>query len=77
MSGLTYLRERDEYVGPFASRGDAARFLIAMAASGESLEGVEIVEIDSTADPGPNAVSVKERKRLLDKVKRSPRSRPG
>ncbi len=75
MSGLTYVREGDEYVGPFASRGDAARFLIAMAASGESLEGVEIVEIESDADPAPKAVSVEERKRLLAKAKRPPRPR--
>ncbi len=69
MSKLVYLREANEYVGPFASRGDAERFLTLMASFGESLEGIEIVEIASVANP----VSVKERKQLLGKVKRSPR----
>jgi len=68
-----YLREKDELVGPFCSRGDAERFLIAMTLCGESLEGIEIVEIDSAANSVPNAVSAKERKRLLKKVKKSPR----
>lgn len=71
MSKLIYLREADEYVGPFAGRGDAERFLILMRSFGESLEGIEIVEIDSVANSAPNAVSAEERKQLLDKVKRS------
>ena len=57
MSGLVYLREKNEYVGPFCNRGDAARFLIAMAASGESLEGVEIVEI---VRDGPMTLELKK-----------------
>ncbi len=72
-----YLREADEYVGPFAGRGDAARFLIMMAAFGESLEGVEIVEIDRATTPTLNAVSVEERKKLIDRAKRSPKPRRG
>ncbi len=75
MSKQIYLREADEYVGPFAGRGDAERFLVLMTSFGESLEGIEIVEIDLVTDPAPNAVSVEERKQLLDKVKRSPKPR--
>jgi hypothetical protein len=68
---LIYVRESYEYVGPFASRGDAERFLILMTSFGESLEGIEIVEFDSDANSLPNAVSIEERNRVLDKVKRS------
>jgi len=73
MSRLIYLREANDCVGPFASRGDAERFLVAMMSSGESLEGIEIVEIDSAVSSVRNALSVKERIRLLRKVKKSPR----
>ncbi len=71
MSKLIYLQEADEYVGPFHSRGDAERFLVLMRSFGESLEGIEIVEIDGVANAAPKAVSVEERKQLLDKLKRS------
>ncbi len=70
MGKLIYLREADEYVGPFAGRGDAERFLILMASCGESLEGIEIVEIDNDANPAPDTVSVEERKKLLNALKR-------
>ncbi len=73
MCRLIYLRDAGEYVGPFASRGDAERFLIAMASFGESLKDIEIIEIDSDADSVPNAMSIRERKRLVKKVKKSSR----
>ena len=66
-----YLREKDEYVGPFCSRGDAERFLIAMTLCGESLEGIEIVEISDAAKTVSNAMSVEERQKLLDKANQS------
>jgi hypothetical protein len=47
-----------------------------MADFGESLEGIEIVEIDSDVNLGPNAVSVEERKHLFEKAKRPPRRLP-
>ncbi len=72
MSKLIYLREADEFVGPFAGRGDAERFLFLMTSLGESLVGIEIVEIDTVVNSAPKAVSVEERKQLLDKLKRSP-----
>ncbi len=72
MSRLIYVREEDEYVGPFARHRDAELFLDLMTLSGESLEGIEIVEIDS--DSAPDAVSVEEREQLLSKKKRPPRS---
>ncbi len=75
MSRLIYVREMDEYVGPFLSRRDAEIFLALMANCGESLEGIEIIEIDSKANLAPDAVSAEERKRLLKKAKRSPRFR--
>ncbi len=62
-----YLREKDEYVGPFCSRGDAERFLELMVLHGDSLEGIEIVQIDN-AKTVSNAVSVEERQKLLDKT---------
>ncbi len=43
-----------------------------MATFGESLEGIELVEIDSDANAVPNAVSVEGRKQLLEKVKKRP-----
>ncbi len=70
---LYYVHEMDEYVGPFVTLGDAELFLALMADAGDSLEGIEIVEIDGDANLAPHAVSVDERKQLLDKVKRSPR----
>ncbi len=75
MSRLIYLREANEFVGPFASRGDAERFLTLMKLSGESLEGIETVEIDGHSTP--NAISVEERRQLLGKAKRPPRSPHG
>lgn len=72
---LIYLREAKEYVGPFATRADAGRFLIAMESFGESIEGIEIVEKDSDANSVQNVVSVEERRQLLSKVKRSLRRR--
>ncbi len=71
MSRLIYLQEANDYVGPFASRRDADLFLALMRVSGETLEGIEIVEIES--DSVPNAVSVEERKELLSTLKRLPR----
>ena len=47
-----YLRERDEQVGPFHSRQDAERFLVLMELFGVSREGIEIVELDTSARPG-------------------------
>ncbi len=46
-----YLREGDEYIGPFGSRGDAERFLTLMQFSGTIIEGIEIVEIASDLQP--------------------------
>ncbi len=63
-----YLREKDEYVGPFYSREDAERFLVLMELSGESREGIEVVEIENAAKTVSKAVSVKERQQLLDKA---------
>jgi hypothetical protein len=78
MSRLIYLREANEYVGPFATRADAGRFLVAMESFGESVEGIEIVEFDKAANPVLQVVSVEERRRLLSKVKRSlVNNRPG
>ncbi len=45
-----YLREEGQYVGPFHTREDAELFLIAMEASGESLEGIEILEISDSGE---------------------------
>ncbi len=64
-----YLHEKDEYVGPFYRRQDAELFLALMELFGESLEGIEIVEIETTAKTVSNAVSIKERKRLLHERK--------
>ncbi len=75
MSRLIYLREADEYVGPFATRGDAERFLTLMLSSGESLEDIELVEIDIVATSALSVVSVKERKQLLEKGKQLRRRR--
>ncbi len=75
MSRLVYLRESDEYVGPFATREDAERFLTLMLSSGESLEDIELVEIDIVATSALNVVSVKERKELIEKGKRLRRRR--
>ncbi len=75
MRKLIYLREANEYVGPFASRGEAELFLGAMVLSGENLEGIEIVEIDNISGSPPKAVSIVERRRLLEKAKRSRRSK--
>ncbi len=47
-----YLCEGDEYVGPFQSHEDAERFLLLMKASGESPEGIEIVELSNAAGVG-------------------------
>ncbi len=65
-----YLHEKDGYVGPFYRRQDAKLFLELMELFGESLEGIEIVEIETTAKTVSNAVSFKERKRLLHERKR-------
>ncbi len=46
--GKFYLREGNQCVGPFHSRGDAERFIILIEASGESSEGIEILEIGGT-----------------------------
>ncbi len=75
MSRLVYLRESDEYVGPFATREDAERFLTLMLSSGESLEDIDLVEIDIVATSALNVVSVKERKELIEKGKRLRRRR--
>ncbi len=47
-----YLRENGECVGPFHTREDALRFLVLMELSGESIEGIEIVETDAVPDTG-------------------------
>ncbi len=75
MSRLTYLREADEYIGPFTRRSDAEVFLALMLSSGESIKGIEIIEIDIVATAALKAVSVKEREKLLEKVKRLRRRR--
>jgi hypothetical protein len=67
MSKPVYLHEADEYVGPFASREDAERFLILMEAHGVSSEGIEIVEVDAEADAVGGATSARERIQLLTK----------
>ncbi len=41
-----YLREADEYVGPFCKRRDAERFLELMELFGESSEGIEVIELE-------------------------------
>ena len=46
-----YLREGDEYVGPFRGREDAERFLSLMELLGESPEGVKIVELMADGRP--------------------------
>ncbi len=48
MAGI-YLREQDEQVGPFHTRQDAEHVLILMELFGVSCEGIEIVELDTTA----------------------------
>ncbi len=48
-----YLRNGHEYVGPFYRREDAVRFLILIESSGESSEGIEIVELDDTVPTLP------------------------
>ena len=47
-----YVREGDEQVGPFHSRQDAERFLILMELFGTRREGIELIEVDTTARPG-------------------------
>ena len=42
-TGAVYLREGNEYVGPFLNRMHAERFLLLMVLHGESLSGVKIV----------------------------------
>ncbi len=42
-----YLREADEYVGPFCKRRDAERFLELMELFGASSEGIEIIELEA------------------------------
>ncbi len=73
---LYYVHEMDEYVGPFVTHREAELFLTLMADAGDSLEGVEIVEIDGDVNLALHAVSHDERKQLLDKLKRSPRLPP-
>ncbi len=66
-----YVREEDEYVGPFNSREDAERFLVLVELSGESSKGIEIVEIDNAAAAVSKAVSAEERQQLLDNARTS------
>lgn len=73
MRRLIYVHQMDEYVGPFLTRRDAEVFLTLMSTCGESLEGIEIVEIDGDVNSAPKAVSAEERKQLLGRAKRSPR----
>ncbi len=40
-----YLREGEEYVGPFCAREDAERFLYLMDLFGAGHEGIEIVRL--------------------------------
>jgi hypothetical protein len=49
---VIYLYERDgQYVGPFKSREDAARFIELMELCGEDWTGTEIVVVEGTLDP--------------------------
>ncbi len=53
-----YLREGEEYVGPFRAREDAERFLYLMDLFGAGHEGIEIVRLgaDEQLESVENAV---------------------
>ncbi len=60
-----YLREENEYVGPFHSLDDARRFLELMQAFGEDLTGIEIVEFSDSGVSPSQIVTLPERRDLL------------
>ncbi len=63
-----YVREGTEYVGPFRSNADAEVFLRLMQLHGESLNGIEVVEVRDTGEIGKTTITtVEERSMLLSR----------
>jgi hypothetical protein len=60
-----YVREGNEYVGPFLNNADAEVFLGLIELQGESVDGIEIVEVRETENAGQITVTTVEKRSVL------------